>query len=63
MSFVPKKSSKQRAFDNEKIDFIWNHTLKSINEKDGKVGSVTLVSTETGEEQELQRTAYLFISE
>ncbi len=44
----------QRAFDNEKVDFIWSHTLKQINEKDGKVGSVTLVSTETGEEQELQ---------
>lgn len=44
----------QRAFDNEKIDFIWNHTVKQINEKDGKVGSVTLVSTETGEEQEFK---------
>lgn len=44
----------QRAFDNEKIDFIWSHTVKSINEKDGKVGSVTLVSTKTGEEQEFK---------
>ncbi|MDX8363890.1 thioredoxin-disulfide reductase [Cytobacillus sp. IB215665] len=42
----------QRAFDNEKIDFIWNHTVKQVNEKDGKVGSVTLVDTQTGEEQE-----------
>jgi len=41
----------QRAFDNEKIDFIWNHTVKEMNEKDGKVGSVTLVSTKTGEER------------
>ena len=49
-----QKILQQRAFDNEKVDFIWNHTLKQINEKDGKVGSVTLVSTETGEEQELQ---------
>ena len=49
-----QKILQQRAFNNEKIDFIWKHTLKSINEKDGKVGSVTLVSTETGEEQELQ---------
>ena len=47
-----QKILQQRAFDNEKIDFIWNHTIKQINEKDGKVGSVTLVSTETGEEQE-----------
>ena len=49
-----QKILQQRAFDNEKVDFIWNHTLKQINEKDGKVGSVTLVSTENGEEQELQ---------
>ena len=34
------------------MDFIWNSTLKSINEKDGKVGSVTLVSTEDGSEVE-----------
>lgn len=43
----------QRAFDNEKVDFIWSHTVKEINAKDGKVGSITLVSTKTGEEQEL----------
>ncbi len=49
-----QKILQQRAFNNEKIDFIWKHTLKSINEKDGKVGSLTLVSTETGEEQELK---------
>lgn len=48
-----QKILQQRAFDNEKVDFIWNTTLKQINEKDGKVGSVTLTSTETGEEREL----------
>ncbi|MEC1523476.1 thioredoxin-disulfide reductase [Neobacillus niacini] len=48
-----QKILQDRAFANEKIDFIWNHTIKSINDKDGKVGSVTLVSTQTGEEQEL----------
>ncbi|UQD53343.1 thioredoxin-disulfide reductase [Bacillus methanolicus] len=42
----------QRAFANEKIDFIWSHTVKEINGKDGKVDSVTLVSTKTGEERE-----------
>ena len=42
-----------RAFKNEKMDFIWNHQLKSINEKDGKVGSITIVSTEDGSEQTL----------
>lgn len=48
-----QKILQDRAFANEKVDFIWNHTLKEIHEKDGKVGSVTLVSTANGEEQEL----------
>jgi thioredoxin reductase (NADPH) len=48
-----QKILQDRAFANEKVGFIWNHTIKSINDKDGKVGSVTLVSTQTGEEQEL----------
>ncbi|OCA89185.1 thioredoxin-disulfide reductase [Bacillus wudalianchiensis] len=47
-----QKILQDRAFKNEKVDFIWNHTVKEVNEKDGKVGSVTLVSTENGEERE-----------
>jgi len=47
-----QKILQDRAFANEKVDFIWNHTVKQINEKDGKVGSVTLVNTQTGEERE-----------
>src|SRR5690606_30293866 len=43
-----------RAFANEKVDFIWNHTVKEINGENGKVGSVTLVSTENGEEKEFK---------
>ena len=31
-----QKILQDRAFDNEKVDFIWNHTLKEIHEKDGK---------------------------
>ncbi|WP_096156656.1 MULTISPECIES: thioredoxin-disulfide reductase [Bacillus] len=49
-----QKILQQRAFDNEKIDFIWNHTIKQINDEGGKVGSVTLVSTEDGAEQEFK---------
>ncbi|MDF1509687.1 thioredoxin-disulfide reductase [Robertmurraya sp. DFI.2.37] len=49
-----QKILQQRAFDNEKIDFIWNHTVKEIHEKDGKVGSVTLVSTVDGTEREFK---------
>ena len=47
-----QKILQDRAFANEKVDFIWNTTLKQINEKDGKVGSVTLVSTVDGTETE-----------
>lgn len=49
-----QKILQDRAFANDKIDFIWNHTIKSINDQNGKVGSVTLVSTEDGSEQEFK---------
>lgn len=45
-----QKILQDRAFANEKIDFIWNNTVKEINEKDGKVGSVTLTNTVDGSE-------------
>ncbi|CAH0235892.1 Thioredoxin reductase [Peribacillus sp. Bi96] len=48
-----QKILQDRAFANEKIDFIWNHTLKEINEEGGKVGGVTLVSTVNGEETKM----------
>ena len=48
-----QKILQHRAFKNDKIDFIWNHTLKTINDKDGKVGSITLASTIDGTEQTL----------
>ncbi|KHF30023.1 Thioredoxin reductase [Anoxybacillus sp. BCO1] len=57
-----QKILQQRAFANEKIDFIWNHTVKQINEKDGRVGSVTLVHMQTGEEREFHVTVCLFTS-
>lgn len=49
-----QKIVQDRAFANEKIDFIWNSTVKQVNEKDGKIGSVTLISTEDGSERELE---------
>ncbi|WP_042476555.1 thioredoxin-disulfide reductase [Bacillus ndiopicus] len=45
-----QKILQDRAFANEKVDFIWNATVKEINEDNGKVGSVTLVSTVDGTE-------------
>lgn len=47
-----QKILQDRAFANDKIDFIWNSTLKEVNEANGKVGSVTLVSTVDGTETE-----------
>lgn len=49
-----QKILQDRAFANEKINFIWNSTVKQVNEKDGKVGSVTLVSTVDGSEKEFE---------
>ncbi|MDF2947693.1 MAG: thioredoxin reductase [Bacillales bacterium] len=51
--FRAQKILQERAFANEKIDVIWNNTVKQINEKEGKVGSVTLTNTQTGEETEV----------
>lgn len=45
------KIMQERAFANEKIDFIWSHTVKEIHGENGKVTAVTLVSTKTGEER------------
>lgn len=47
-----QKILQDRAFANEKIEFIWNTTVKQVNEKNGKIGSVTLVSTVDGSERE-----------
>ncbi|MFD2629131.1 thioredoxin-disulfide reductase [Oceanobacillus kapialis] len=47
-----QKILQERAFDNDKIDFIWNTVVENINDKDGKVGSVGLKDTVTGELKE-----------
>lgn len=45
-----QKILQDRAFKNEKVEFIWNHTVKEIKDVDGKVGEVTLVNTQDGTE-------------
>ncbi|WP_341201416.1 thioredoxin-disulfide reductase [Planomicrobium okeanokoites] len=47
-----QKILQDRAFANDKIDFIWSHTVKEIKGDNGKVSGVTLVSTKDGEETE-----------
>jgi thioredoxin reductase (NADPH) len=49
-----QKILQDRAFANDKIDFIWSHTVKEVLPENGKVGSVTLVSTKDGAEQEFK---------
>lgn len=44
-----QKILQQRAFDNEKIDFIWDSVVEKINGTDGKVSSVTLKNKKTDE--------------
>ncbi|CDQ19262.1 thioredoxin-disulfide reductase [Halobacillus karajensis] len=57
-----QKILQDRAFDNEKIEFIWDTVVKSINEKEGKVGSVTLYNKKTEEEYEFDTNgAFIYI--
>lgn len=44
-----QKIIQQRAFENEKIDFIWDTVAEKINGENGKVSSVTLKNVKTGE--------------
>jgi len=45
-----QKIIQERAFANEKISFIWDSVITSVNEKDGKLGSVTIKDLITDEE-------------
>lgn len=47
-----QKILQDRAFKNDKIDFIWDTVVKEINGTDGKVSSVTLENRKTGEESD-----------
>lgn len=47
-----QKILQDRAFENEKIDFIWNTEAEKINGPDGKVSSILFKNRETGEEYE-----------
>lgn len=44
-----QKILQERAFANDKVEFIWNTVVKEINGTDGKVSSVTIENRETGE--------------
>ncbi|WP_404454223.1 thioredoxin-disulfide reductase [Virgibacillus necropolis] len=47
-----QKIIQQRAFDNDKIEFIWDTVVNTINGPEGKVNSVTLENRNTKETSE-----------
>lgn len=47
-----QKILQNRAFNNEKIDFIWDTVCTKVNGKDGKVSSLTLHNKKTGEDSD-----------
>ncbi|WP_017472434.1 thioredoxin-disulfide reductase [Amphibacillus jilinensis] len=47
-----QKILQDRAFKNDKVNFIWDTVVKSINGDNGKVGSVTLENVKTKETYE-----------
>lgn len=49
-----QKILQQRAFDNDKVEFIWNHVVNEINGENGKVASVTIEDTTTGEQKQFK---------
>ncbi|QDP41239.1 thioredoxin-disulfide reductase [Radiobacillus deserti] len=44
-----QKILQQRAFDNDKIEFVWDTVVETINGENNKVSSVTLKNKKTGE--------------
>jgi thioredoxin reductase (NADPH) len=47
------KVMQDRAFKNDKVEFVWNAEISEIHGSDGIVSGVTLTSTEDGETREL----------
>jgi len=47
-----QKIIQDRAFDNDKIEFIWDTVVEEINGEDGKVSSVSLLNRKTNEKSE-----------
>jgi thioredoxin reductase (NADPH) len=60
-SLRASKTMQERAFNDPKISFAWNSEVADLHSKDGKLSSVTLKDTQTGEARELAVTG-LFIA-
>ena len=60
-NFRASKIMLARARENEKIEFLVNTIVESVEEKDGKVGGLNILNVETGEKGVLDATA-LFVA-
>jgi len=49
-----QKIIQDRAFANDKMEFIWDTVVETINEENGKTGSVTMKNVKTGEKSEFK---------
>ncbi|WP_102344910.1 thioredoxin-disulfide reductase [Bacillus sp. Marseille-P3661] len=49
-----QKILQKRAFENEKVEFIWNHTVKEIKGTDNKVSSVVIEDVNSGEQTDFK---------
>src|SRR5690625_3927498 len=49
-----QKILQDRAFNNDKIEFLWDTIVEKINDKDGKVGSLSIKNVKTNETSEFE---------
>jgi len=49
-----QKILQKRAFENEKMEVIWNHVPKEIKGTDGKVSSIVIEDVNTGEQRDFK---------
>lgn len=49
-----QKIIQDRAFANDKMEFIWDTVVETINEENGKTGSVTMKNVKTGEKSDFK---------
>lgn len=53
-SLRAQKIIQDRAFKNEKIEFIWDTGVEKVNDENGKVGSLSLINFKTEEKSEFK---------
>ena len=51
-----QKIIQDRAFNNDKIEFIWDTIVEEVNEEDGKVSSLSIKNVKTGETGKFETT-------